>query len=60
MKPRERQLAILELLQSRGRCVVSNLARYFDTTETTIRKDLTILENDGSVVRTHGAVVLNR
>ncbi|EEO5044053.1 DeoR family transcriptional regulator, partial [Salmonella enterica subsp. enterica serovar Infantis] len=44
MKPRQRQAAILEHLQKQGKCSVEELAQYFDTTGTTIRKDLVILE----------------
>ncbi len=43
MKPRQRQAAILEHLQKQGKCSVEELAQYFDTTGTTIRKDLVIL-----------------
>jgi DeoR family glucitol operon repressor len=43
MKPRQRQAAILEHLQSQGKCSVEELAQHFDTTGTTIRKDLVIL-----------------
>lgn len=42
MKPRQRQAAILEHLQSQGKCSVEELAQHFDTTGTTIRKDLVI------------------
>lgn len=38
MKPRQRQAAILEYLQKQGKCSVEELAQYFDTTGTTIRK----------------------
>lgn len=42
MKPRQRQAAILEHLQKQGKCSVEDLAHYFDTTGTTIRKDLVL------------------
>lgn len=48
MKPRQRQAAILEYLQKQGKCSVEELAQYFDTTGTTIRKDLVILEHAGA------------
>ena len=51
MKPRQRQAAILEFLQSQGKCSVEELAQHFDTTGTTIRKDLVTLENAGTVIR---------
>ena len=60
MKPRQRQAAILEYLQKQGKCSVEDLAHYFDTTGTTIRKDLVLLENSGAVIRTYGGVVLNK
>ncbi len=60
MKPRQRQAAILEFLQSQGKCSVEELAQHFDTTGTTIRKDLVTLENAGTVIRTYGGVVLNK
>lgn len=60
MKPRQRQAAIIEHLQKQGKCSVEELAMHFDTTGTTIRKDLVILENSGAVIRTYGGVVLNK
>ncbi len=60
MKPRQRQAAILEHLQKQGKCSVEELAHYFDTTGTTIRKDLVLLENSGAVIRTYGGVMLNK
>ncbi|WP_439294717.1 MULTISPECIES: glucitol operon DNA-binding transcriptional repressor SrlR [unclassified Lonepinella] len=58
MKPKERQLAILNYLQSNGKTAVDQLAEHFRTTGTTIRKDLTALEEDQKVLRTYGGVVL--
>ncbi|TCP96499.1 DeoR family transcriptional regulator [Cricetibacter osteomyelitidis] len=58
MKPKERQSAILDYLQLNGRTPVDDLAFYFKTTGTTIRKDLTALETEGKVLRTYGSVVL--
>lgn len=60
MKPRQRRAAIVEHLQAQGKCSVEELAQHFDTTGTTIRKDLVILENTGTVIRTYGGVVLNK
>ncbi|XNM54763.1 DeoR family transcriptional regulator [Escherichia coli] len=61
MKPRQRQAAILEYLQKQGKCSVEELAQYFDTTGTTIRKDLVILEHAGTVIAgSYGGVVLNK
>lgn len=60
MKPRDRQQAILDYLQVHGRTPVDQLAEYFQTTGTTIRKDLTLLESEKKVLRTYGSVVLTR
>ncbi|MFQ1049555.1 DNA-binding transcriptional repressor [Avibacterium paragallinarum] len=58
MKPKERQLAILNYLQTHGKTAVDQLAEFFSTTGTTIRKDLTALEKAKKVLRTYGSVVL--
>lgn len=60
MKPKQRQAAILEYLQRHGKTAVDALAEHFSTTGTTIRKDLTLLEEEGEVIRTYGGVVLSR
>jgi DNA-binding Lrp family transcriptional regulator len=59
MKPKQRQAAILEYLQRHGKTAVDALAAHFATTGTTIRKDLTLLEEEGEVIRTYGGVVLS-
>ncbi len=60
MKPRQRQAAIVEHLQAQGKCSVEELA-HFDTTGTTIRKDLVILRKcRHRYSRTYGGVVLNK
>lgn len=58
MKPKDRQRAIIQYLKQYGKVSVEKLAAEFDTTGTTIRKDLTQLEKDGEVLRTYGSVVL--
>lgn len=60
MKPRQRQAAILDFLQKQGKCSVDALAVQFSTTGTTIRKDLSVLENASTVIRTYGGVMLNK
>lgn len=39
---------------------MDQLAEYFQTTGTTIRKDLTLLESEKKVLRTYGSVVLTQ
>lgn len=60
MKPHERQSEILHFLQNRGRTSIEELTERFNTTGTTIRKDLVVLEKTGMVIRTYGGVLLNK
>ena len=52
-----RQQAILELLNSGGHAMVSELARRFSVSEMTIRRDLQFLEDLGLAVRVHGGAL---
>jgi len=56
----ERRRAILDLLTHQGRVLVTELARQFDTSQVTIRKDLEILHAHGLVHRTHGGALPSR
>ena len=53
----ERRREILARLQSEGKVIVSELARDFDVTEETIRRDLERLDKDGLVSKTYGGAV---
>jgi DeoR family transcriptional regulator of aga operon len=53
----ERRRAILEILNRDGRVLVMEMARQFDTSQVTIRKDLEILHAHGLVHRTHGGAL---
>jgi DeoR family transcriptional regulator of aga operon len=53
----ERRRAILDLLTHQGRVLVTELARQFETSQVTIRKDLEILHAHGLVHRTHGGAL---
>ena len=55
MKKRERYL---NKIQSDGKVSVSVLARKYNVSESTIRRDLTSLENSGFIKRTHGGAIL--
>jgi DeoR family transcriptional regulator, aga operon transcriptional repressor len=57
MLSEERQREILELLNREGRVLVVDLARHFDTSQVTIRKDLEILHMNGRIHRTHGGAL---
>jgi DeoR family transcriptional regulator of aga operon len=53
----ERRRSILDLVDRDGRVLVTDLARQFDTSQVTIRKDLEILHAHGLVHRTHGGAL---
>lgn len=52
-----RQQAILELINDGGSAVVSSLAKRFEVSEMTIRRDLKSLEEQGLAVRVHGGAL---
>lgn len=55
--PEERQHSILELLTTQGRVVASELARKFNTSEDTIRRDLRELAAAGLCKRVYGGAL---
>jgi len=57
MLSEERRREILELLQKEGRVLVGELAKHFDTSLITIRKDLEFLHHQGQLERTHGGAL---
>ncbi len=60
MLSEERQRAILEMLSRDGRVLVLDLAKQFNTSVVTIRKDLEILHVKGRIHRTHGGALTVR
>jgi DeoR family fructose operon transcriptional repressor len=54
----ERQRALLVYLSERGSCSIAELCAQFDVSEMTIRRDLSELEKEGHLVRTHGGAKL--
>lgn len=58
MKPIERQKQILDYLNQHGRTDVEILAKHFQLTGATIRKDLTVLEQQNKVLRSYGSVIM--
>jgi DeoR/GlpR family transcriptional regulator of sugar metabolism len=55
---RERQNRIIDALRPDGAASVRDLARALDVSESTIRRDLEILDGNGELVRTYGGAVL--
>lgn len=53
----QRQQLIAEKLKAQGRVAVADLAREFDTSQETIRRDLAVLEEAGGARRVHGGAV---
>ena len=53
----ERRRAILATLSRDGRVLVGDLAKEFDISQVTIRKDLEILQAHGRIHRTHGGAL---
>lgn len=53
-----RRAEIMSLLEERGEISVEALARYFSTSEVTIRKDLALLEHEGQLIRRYGGAAL--
>jgi DeoR/GlpR family transcriptional regulator of sugar metabolism len=54
---RQRRNTILSLLNKQGEVSVDQLSLYFETSEVTIRKDLTELEKNGLLLRRHGGAI---
>ncbi|WP_439328175.1 DeoR/GlpR family DNA-binding transcription regulator [Lonepinella sp. BR2357] len=54
----QRRQQIMQLLQQQGEITVEQLVQLFDTSEVTIRKDLTALENNGFLLRRYGGAIL--
>lgn len=53
----ERQIQILELLKTDQRVEVGSLARRFEVSEDTIRRDLRDLQRHGLILKTHGGAM---
>src|SRR5436309_8054828 len=53
----ERRRSIVEMLDRDGRVLVTDLAKYFRTSQITIRKDLEVLDSQGRIHRTHGGAL---
>ncbi|GIP34544.1 DeoR/GlpR family DNA-binding transcription regulator [Paenibacillus sp. J2TS4] len=56
----ERKLKIIEYVRHHGVASVAKLAHEFDVHETTIRRDLAEIEQEGLLKRTHGGVIVEQ
>ncbi|MEI8198584.1 MAG: DeoR/GlpR family DNA-binding transcription regulator [Eubacteriales bacterium] len=59
MLPGERRNNILEMLQINRSITVQSLCDTMAASEATIRRDLSVLENEGKLERTHGGAILS-
>lgn len=59
MLPKERKNHILELLNINKSVTVKYLCDHLNASEATIRRDLSSLEEDGKLERTHGGAILS-
>src|SRR5467141_451588 len=53
----ERRQAIARVIEEKTRASVIELSKRLSVSEVTIRKDLAVLEEEGSVLRTHGGAI---
>ena len=53
----ERRNIIIQKLNTEGKIIVSTLAREFNVTEETIRRDIEKLEREGLATKTYGGAV---
>ncbi|HEX5336796.1 MAG TPA: DeoR family transcriptional regulator, partial [Propionicimonas sp.] len=59
-RKRSRRLAsTLDLITERGEIPLTELAAHFATSLATMRRDLTVLADQGLIVRTHGGAKTN-
>lgn len=56
----ERQQEILSIIEEKGSISVNKLSNILYTSAPTIRRDLTVLESQGKILRTHGGAVLRK
>lgn len=56
----ERIRGITRILEKESRVLIGDLAKTFNTTVVTIRKDLDLLESQGFLKRTHGGAILHK
>ena len=54
----ERQQLIHQLLQDEKRCSVNELAERFGVSKATVRSDLSAMDSEGLLIRTHGGAIL--
>ena len=59
MLTEKRQEEIIKLVETKGSVTVQELTEYFQASESTIRRDLNILDKKGMLVKVFGGAVQN-
>ena len=57
MRPRDRQLRIIDLVRTQGKVSVDELVQEFSSSAETIRRDLTLLSANGKIKKIHGGAL---
>ena len=57
MLARQRQRVILSMLETQPSLRTIELAKHFDVTDETIRRDLEFLDAENKLIRTHGGAL---
>ncbi|MCP4768142.1 MAG: DeoR/GlpR transcriptional regulator [Gammaproteobacteria bacterium] len=57
MRPRDRQLRIIDLVRTQGKVSVDELVQEFSSSAETIRRDLTMLSANGKIKKIHGGAL---
>lgn len=60
MNPKQRRSQIKQFLDTNGKADIDQLAESLDVSHMTIRRDLTQLEAENQVIRTHGGAILQK
>lgn len=55
----ERRMEIFNIVTQQGKARVEDLAERFNVSSVTIRSDLSFLEKNGYIVRSHGSAIPN-
>jgi DeoR/GlpR family transcriptional regulator of sugar metabolism len=58
MLPAQRRRSILEIIETNGSSTIADLSQRFNVSEMTIRRDLQTLDEEGSLLRTHGGAII--
>ncbi|MCK5919022.1 MAG: DeoR/GlpR transcriptional regulator [Cocleimonas sp.] len=58
MRPKQRQLKIIDMLRRTGRVNVDELTTEFNASAETIRRDLSVLAHSGKIQKVHGGALL--